>query len=83
MRFSMFLSLLTAAFVLANVIDIFSKDPGFTADVPSIITGALIFVVLIVYMFKTPDKNFVPLHKVKDHLPQDLYEELKKKGPFQ
>lgn len=83
MRFSMFLSLLTAGFVLVNVIDLFSNDPGFTDDVPSIIVGSVIFIALIIYMFKTPDKNFVPLRKVKNHLPDDLYQDLKKKGPFQ
>lgn len=84
MRYSMLLGMITATLFLGNVLDLLFRHHN-----PAGISLLFAFIwlscsiLLLWHMFRTPDKNFVPLYRVKEHLPPEVYKELSKKGPFQ
>lgn len=79
----MLLGLTTATLFLANVLDFFVGSNTQTLNLVFGLFWLACTVGLAWHMFRTPDRNFVPIYRIKEYLPEDVYNEIKKKGPFQ
>jgi len=84
MRRSLLFFVVAITILIGNLIDLFFNnlhDP-----VGNIVAASVAIIVaawLLEHMWRTPDRNFVPLSKVKKYLPEELIKDFKKKGPFQ
>ena len=81
MRHAMLVNLFFILLLVGNVFDFFSHTEDWTPSVPTIIVSSIVIISLYVYMYKTPDRNVVPLKKVKDLIPSEEYSKLIKRGP--